>query len=77
MDGSAYLAAILHAFGICFAERSSLRDALDAADPHRDLLLLPHGSETVGVESFLQAGEALWSPSGPPSHSKNWRAFPA
>src|ERR1051325_1324396 len=59
MDGSGYLAAILHAFGLCFAERSSLRDALNSADPHCDVLVLPHGSETTGVDSFLEAGGSV------------------
>lgn len=56
MDGAAYLAEILHAFGLCFAERVSLRDALKAARPRADVILLPHGSETAGIDSFLQAG---------------------
>ncbi|MBI4028230.1 MAG: hypothetical protein HY360_24810 [Verrucomicrobia bacterium] len=59
MDGSAYLAEILHAFGLCFAERVSLRDALKAANPHTDVILLPRGSETAGIESFLQAGGSV------------------
>ncbi len=56
MDGSAYLAEILHASGLCFTERGSLRDVLKEADPRRDVILLPWGSETAGIEAFLQAG---------------------
>ncbi|MBI4024267.1 MAG: hypothetical protein HY360_04750 [Verrucomicrobia bacterium] len=59
MDGSAYLAEILHAFGLCFVKRQPIRDALQAADPKRDILLLPAGSETAGVESFLHAGGSV------------------
>ena len=59
MDGSAYLAEILHAFGLCFAERVSLRDALKAANPRADVILLPHGSESAGIESFLQDGGSV------------------
>lgn len=55
-DGSAYLGEILHAFGLCFAERCSLTDALKSADPSRDVILLPAASQQTGVESFLQAG---------------------
>jgi len=55
-DGSAYLAEILHAGGLCFTERCSLGDTLKAADPHRDLILLPHGSATQGMEPFVHAG---------------------
>jgi len=55
-DGSAYLAEILLAGGLSFTERCSLRDALKAVDPHRDLILLPHGSEARGIEPFVHAG---------------------
>lgn len=56
MDGSAYLAEILTAFGFCFHQRCSLRQALEEANPNADVLLLPAGSETEGVEHFLRAG---------------------
>src|ERR1043166_3682703 len=55
-DDSAYLAEILRAFGLCFAERSSLRGALGAANPRSDLILLSASGDTSGGESFLQAG---------------------
>lgn len=51
-DGSAYLAEILHAFGLCFAERGTK----EQADLTRDLLLLPRGADAAGIESFLQVG---------------------
>src|ERR1043166_3929420 len=58
-DGSAYLAEILHAFGLCFVERCELGDALKHADPRNDLLLLPRGADATGVESFLNAGGSV------------------
>ena len=55
-DGSAYLAEILHAGGLCFTERCSLSDALKAVDPNCDLVLLPQGSADNGIEAFVRAG---------------------
>lgn len=58
-DGSAYLAEILQAFGLSFTERCSLGEALKVADGKRDVILLPSGSESPGIESFLQAGGSV------------------
>lgn len=58
-DSSAYLAEILHAFGLFSLERSSSENALRIAHPHRDLIVLSRGSEASGVESFLQAGGSV------------------
>ncbi|MBI4028459.1 MAG: hypothetical protein HY360_25965 [Verrucomicrobia bacterium] len=61
MDGAVYLAEILNAFGLCFAERLPLREVLKAADPRADVILLPVGSESAGIESFLQAGGGVFA----------------
>src|SRR5687768_3757989 len=58
-DASAYLAAILHAGGLCFTERCSLGDALKSASPQSDLILLPQGGSVSGIEAFLRAGGAV------------------
>jgi len=55
-DGSLYLQEILLAFGLCAIECAPLSEALATATPGADLLLLPSGSETEGVEPFLRAG---------------------
>jgi len=54
-DGSHYLAEILNAFGLCFAQRGELKQA----DPRTDLILLPRGADSSGVESFLHAGGSV------------------
>ena len=56
VDGSRYLLEILHAFGICSLMRMSTQEAQRSADPVTDLLILSEGSDTTGLQSFLQAG---------------------
>lgn len=55
VDGSAYLAEILHAFGLCFVERGSIQQA----DPRTDLILLTRGADPSGIEAFLHAGGSV------------------
>jgi hypothetical protein len=58
-DGSAYAVEVLTAFGLCFHQTCSLQHAVQTANPREDVLLLPAGSETSGVESFLRAGGSV------------------
>ena len=56
LDGSHYLVEILRAFGLCSAQRMTAQDAARRLDPTRDVLILPHGAEHSGLDSFLQSG---------------------
>src|SRR5690242_2762535 len=58
-EASAYFQEILHAFGLCFTDRCPLQTTIAIADPHRDLILLPRGSEAAGIEPFLKAGGSV------------------
>jgi hypothetical protein len=55
-DASHYLHEILRACGLMNADQSTLPDALGHATPGRDVVVLPHGSASDGVEEFVRAG---------------------
>lgn len=90
-DGSFYLQEILRAFGLPCLKRMTLPDALREANVHKDLLLLPHGSESEGIEEFLQQGGhvlairpsgslaalAGWEPTGEDNSSMRLRVVAA
>lgn len=59
MDGSLYLEEIFSAFGFCFVQRCELSEALVAAQPANDILILPAGSQVAGIERFLHAGGSV------------------
>lgn len=55
-DNSHYLQVILHACGLCCAQRAPLADALAQANPQYDVLVVSGEADAGALQPFLQAG---------------------